>query len=429
MTGTLIPEGRDPAAGYRLKNRRMRNHWITLPFLAAVVIATLPAALPAQSMNKTVLVEPPKGKAGKPGTKATATPAPAATPDAPLLPAAFAGWDSATAPKLVKDGAQLDAANAAALKEYGFSDGMLGDYARGSETLQLKALRFTDASGAYGAYSFYRHSGWPKEDVGSGATSDHNRVLFWVGNVVIDATFSHVSAMSGSELRELAKTLPVPTGNKSVPPPILGDLPQKEMDGQTTHYALGPLGYAGPRDLKDPIAVLPPELVGFDKGAETATATYKLRSGPAVLTVINYPTPQLAATQEQAIAAYLKAGNTPQHPFTKPLQDSNPASLEVRRSGPLVAVVSGDAITEEAHRLLETVHYEADTSAIPGQSGNEVQKTAKVLLAIVSLVMVMFAAAVLLAIFLGGGRAAFRWMRGKPLSSVYDEEFTKLDLS
>jgi hypothetical protein len=415
----------------------MCNHSISLPFLAgmlmaAVLPATLPVALHAQTMNKTILVEPPRAgkKAAKPDTKAAAKAEvrPAAKPDAPLLPSGFSGWDTAAPPSAVHDASLLDSVNVAALKEYGFSDGMLGDYTRGSDTLQIKALRFTDASGAYGAYSFYRHSGWPKEDVGSGATSDHNRVLFWRGNVVIDSTFSHVSAMTGSELRELARTLPVPTGNKSVPPPILGDLPQKDMDGQTTHYALGPLGYAGPRDLKDPIAVLPPELVGFDHGAETATATYQLRSGPAILTIINYPTPQLAATQEQAIAAYLKAGNSPQHPFTKPLQDSNLASLEVRRSGPLVAVVSGDAIAEEAHKLLETVHYEADTSAIQGQVGNEVQKAAKMLLAIVSLVVVMFAAAVLLAIFLGGGRAAYRWMRGKPLSSVYDEEFTKLDL-
>ncbi len=407
----------------------MRNPWIPLPLLATALLAVaLPVQLPAQAMNKTVLVEPPKSgkKPAKPDAKAPAKPE--VKPNTPLLPSAFAGWDTASPPKPVNDASQLDASNAAALKEYGFSDGMLGDYTRGSDTLQIKALRFSDASGAYGAYSFYRHSGWPREDIGSGATSDHNRVLFWRGNLVIDSTFSHISAMSGSELRDLASTLPVPTGNKAVPPPILGDLPQKEMDGQTTHYALGPLGYAGPKDLKAPIAVLPPELVGFDRGAETATATYKLRSGPAVLTLINYPTPQLAATQQQAIAAYLKAGNTPQHPFTKPLQDSNTAALEVRRSGPLVAVVSGDAITEEAHKLLETVHYDADTSAIQGQVGNEVQKTAKMLLAIVSLVVVMFLAALLLAIFLGGGRAMYRWMRGKPLSSVYDEEFTKLDL-
>jgi len=414
----------------------MRNHWISaLPLFAAVLLAASPAAVTqAQTMNKTIvnktiLVQPPAKagkKAARPDSKAAAVKA--AQTSAPLLPGSFAGWEANAAPTSVKDPSQVDAANAAALKEYGFTDGMAGSYTRGNETLQIKSLRFVDASGAYGAYSFYRHSGWPKEDIGSGATSNQNRVLFWVGNLLVDSEFSHISAMSGSELRDLASSLPIPTGNKALAPPILGDMPQKDMDGQTTHYALGPLGYAGPHDLKDPIAVLPPSLVGFDRGAETATATYKLRSGPAVLTVINYPTPQMAATQEKEIAAYLKAGNSPQHPFTKPLQDSNPASIEVRRSGPLVVVVSGDAIQEEAHKLIESVHYEADTSAIPGQAGNEVQKTAKMLLAIVSLVVVMFLAALLLAIFLGGGRALYRWMRGKPISSVFDEEFTKLDL-
>ena len=44
--------------------------------------------------------------------------------------------------------------------------------------------------------------------------------------------------------------------------------------------------------------MLPPELVGFDRGAETVTANYSLRSGPATLTIIDYPTPQMAEAQE-----------------------------------------------------------------------------------------------------------------------------------
>ncbi len=34
----------------------------------------------------------------------------------------------------------------------------------------------------------------------------------------------------------------------------------------------------------------------------------------------------------------------------------------------------------------------------------------------------------LLGFFLGGGRALYRMARGKPLSSVYEEEFIRLDL-
>jgi uncharacterized protein DUF6599 len=354
--------------------------------------------------------------------KTSPPPAKTAKADPALLPPDFAGWTAAGPAKPLRDAAEADPANAAALKEYGFTDGSLGSYQRGSETLTVKALRFVDASGAYGAYTYFRHDGWPKEDIGTGSTSDHNRVLFWIGNVLVDANFSHISTMSGSELRDLAAGIPVPAGNKSLAPPILGNLPQKDIDGQTTHYALGTAGYAGSG------GVLPPELVGFDRGAETATATYKLRSGPATLTIVNYPTPQIAAAQAKAIADYLRAGNTPQHPFTKPLQDSNPTVLEVRRSGPLVALVSGDPIQDEGHKLLQSVHFDADMSPIPGGGDTDVQKTVKLFIGIITLVVVMFVAALMLALFLGGGRALYRFARGKPISSVYDEEFTSLDL-
>ena len=91
----------------------------------------------------------------------------------------------------------------------------------------------------------------------------------------------------------------MPEGGKALAPPILADLPQAQLDGQTTHYALGAAGYAGAG------GVLPAELVGFDLGAETVTANYTLRSGPATLTIIDYPTPQMAAAQETKIRAYI----------------------------------------------------------------------------------------------------------------------------
>jgi len=37
-------------------------------------------------------------------------------------------------------------------------------------------------------------------------------------------------------------------------------------------------------------------------------------------------------------------------------------------------------------------------------------------------------AAILLGFFLGGGRALYRMARGKPVSSVYEEEFIRIDL-
>jgi len=200
-------------------------------------------------------------------------------------------------------------------------------------------------------------------------------------------------------------------------------LPKASLDGQTTHYALGPAGYAGSG------GVLPPELIGFDLGAETMTANYTLRSGPATLTIVDYPTPQMAAAQEAKIRNFIKAGNQAQQPWPKPLADSDQASLEVRRSGPLVALVSGDAIPDESHKLLAAVHFDADLISIPQPMESEVNKTGKLLLGIITLIIIGASAAILLGFFLGGGRALYRVARGRPVSSVYDEEFISLDLA
>lgn len=387
-----------------------------------VFIVVCSAAMVAGSANATSQAAPAKTAAPSGVAHLVLPPVPKA-----LLPDAFAGWLAVEAPKKTTDASQVDPSAAAALKEYGFTDAAQAEYKRSGETLSLRALRFLDASGAYGAYSFYRQNGWPKEEIGSGATSNLNRVLFWVGNIVVDANFSRISPMSGAEMRELAGQLPVPDSGKALAPPILSDLPQSnspqlKLDGQTTHYALGAASYAGAG------GVLPPELVGFDRGAETVTANYTMRSGVATLTLIDYPTPQMAAAQEKKIREYIKAGKLAQPAWPKPLMDSDAASLEVRRSGPLVALVSGDAIPEESHNLLALVHYESELMSIPQPGESEVLRTGKLLMGIALLVVIGASAAILLGFFLGGFRALYRKVRGKPVSSVYDVEFIRLNL-
>jgi hypothetical protein len=348
---------------------------------------------------------PAKTDSAKPAPMMVGTGSPAAAKDRPVLPEAFAGWVATDKPKVVTDAAELDSANAAALKEYGNQGGMIASYKRSDETLTVKTLSFQDVSGAYGAYSFYRQNGWPKAEIGTGGTSDKNRVLFWKGGTVVDATFSKVGPMSASELRALAK-----------------DLPKDALDKQTTHFAQGPSGYAGCG------GVLPPELVGFDRDAETVTANYSLTSGLAVLTLIDYPTPQMAEAQYKKIHDYIKAGSGAQPAFPKPLQDSDQASLEVLRSGPIVALMSGDAVPDESHKLLAQVHYSAELTQMTQAKDNEIVKTGQFLMGVAMLVIVGCSAAVLLGFFLGGGRALYRVARGRPVSSVYEVEFIRLHL-
>jgi hypothetical protein len=366
------------------------------------------------------------------------------SPEKPLLPSAFSGWVTTETPKTVSDPAQIDPANAAALKEYGFESATTATYKRDDETLTLKALRFPDVSGSFGAYGFYRDAKWPKAEIGSGAASNGNRVLFWRGAILVDATFSTVRPESASELRELADTLPVASGNKALPPPILSLLPKSDREDQTAHYVKGPDGFTlipgkgleglspryalGPAGYTGSGGVLPASLVGFDRDAETVTASYTLSSGPATLTLISYPTPQMATAAEAQIRAYIQSGGKGQTPFTQLLKDSDLASLEVRRTGPIVALVSGDAIPDESHKLIETVHYSSDLTKVPMPGISEVAKTGSLLFNIAMFVVIIGGAAILLGLFLGGGRALYRKARGKPISSVYEAEFTRLDL-
>src|SRR5579871_5034480 len=134
---------------------------------------------------------PASDKASTPAKSAAPAPANSSVP-AGILPADFAGWVASAPPKSMADPAEADAANAPALKEYGMATAESAAYTRDGESLTLHAYRFNDASGSYGAYSYYRQSGWPKEEIGSGAASNHNRVLFWLGTTFIDATFSRV---------------------------------------------------------------------------------------------------------------------------------------------------------------------------------------------------------------------------------------------
>jgi hypothetical protein len=66
--------------------------------------------------------------------------------------------------------------------------------------------------------------------------------------------------------------------------------------------------------------------------------------------------------------------------------------------------------------------------SIPQSTDSEVMKTGRLLMGIAVLVITCSAAAILLGFFLGGFRALYRKARGKPVSSVYDVEFTSLNL-
>src|SRR5579863_6048579 len=195
-----------------------------------------------------------------------------------VLPAAFAGWQLAQPPHSSSDPAAADPVNADLMKEYGFTDFESAIYTRDDgRKLTLKAARFQDASGAYGAFTYYRVPDMQNEEIGTKGASLNQRVLFFKGNILVDAVFERLSAMSAAELRELSAHLPRPIGSAENLPVLPRYLPARFFVSNTAKYIVGPIG------LEKAAAPLAASYVDFSKGAEVMMGNYRTSDGGATL--------------------------------------------------------------------------------------------------------------------------------------------------
>ena len=298
--------------------------------------------------------------AAEPPAPAAASPAPVsstAVSPATVLPPEFAGWQLKGAVAQSADPAVADAANAPVLKEYGFERLEKAAYTRDDgRNLTITAAVFADASGAFGAFTFYNSADMGEETIGSQAAFLNNRVLFCQQNVLVTAVFDKMSVMSASQLRELAGLLPPAEGNKGNPPPLPNYLPKrafgKIFEKNTTKYIMGPVA------LDRAGAPLPAALVDFNSGAEVVIGKYAAAVGGATLMLIEYPTPQIAAERLRQIDASHQAPQ--QTPGVASMVDVGP--FFDARTGPIIAIASGPLSKSEARSLLSSLSYEADVT-------------------------------------------------------------------
>ncbi len=335
----------------------------------------------------------------------------------PILPQQFAGWQLQGKPQVSKDATAADSANAALLKEYGFTDFESATYkSDDGRTLTLRAARFADASGAFGAYSFYLSPGMAREEIGDQAASLGKRVLFYRGHVLVEAVFSQMSVMSAAGLRELAGALPRPAGNAGNLPPILAFMPHHGYQANTEKYAEGPLG------LNAIASPLPADLVDFNSSPEVVLGDYTTPSGSATLMLIEYPTPALAAEHLRRIDAVHNAA-APQ-PGVGGIENVGP--FFDKRTGPIVAIAAGPLSQSDAQTLLGAVNYEASVTWNENTYFDKKNNVANLLVNIILLCIIVGAISLAAGVAFGGVRVLFR----RYFSKVEDDEqFISLDLS
>jgi hypothetical protein len=269
-----------------------------------------------------------------------------------------------------------------------------------------------------------------KETVPDQGASLNERVLFYRGNILVDAVFEKLSAMSAASLRELSDGLPLPAGNARNLPILPQYLPKPGYVKNSAKYVVGPVG------LEKISAPLSAPLVDFGASAEVALGTYQTSDGIATLMLIAYPTPQLAAEHLRRIDAANQSNATqpnPSQPNPQP-QSGTPIAIAGpffdKRTGPMVAIASGAISQGEAKALLSAVNYEADVTwnenTYPGKKNN----IGNLLLNVFLLCGILIVFAAVAGVAFGGIRIFFnRILPEKVLHREKEVDFISLNLS
>jgi hypothetical protein len=345
---------------------------------------------------------------------------PAQNPAPPILPKQFAGWQMEGSAETSKDAAAADPTNAALLNEYGFTDFAAATYNRDDgRTLKVRAARFGDASGAFGTYTFYLRPEMAREEIGDQGASLGKRVLFYRGHIVVDAVFSQMSVMSAAALRELAGMLPRPAGNAGNLPPILAYMPHHGYKANTEKYAEGPLGLGG---IGSPVDA---DLVDFSSSPEVALGQYSIPGGEAMLMLIEYPTPALAAEHLRRIDLANHAAQAPAGVSAV----ENVGPFFDKRTGPIIAIAAGPLSASDAQTLLGAVNYEASVTWNQNTYFDKKNNIANLLFNIILLCIIVGAISLAAGVAFGGVRVLLRRYFPGPLFGDADRnEFIALHL-
>jgi len=356
--------------------------------------------------------------APKPSSAAGSASASAAAVD--VLPAQFGGWQRSGAASKSADAAAADPANGAVLKEYGFERFEKAEYTReDGRKLAIKAAVFEDASGAYGAFTFYRIPEMNEEKIGVLGSSFGNRVLFFQGNVLVDAVFDRLTAMSAAELRDLAGMVPQVRGSMGKLPPLRSYLPLRGLAKNSEKYAMGPLA------LDAMHAPLASSAVDFSASTEVLLGKYSAQLGEATLMLIEYPTPQLAIAKLKQIDAAHQA--TAQQPGSAPMVDVGP--FFDKRTGPIVVIAAGPLSQREADALMGPISYDADVTWNENTYATRKDNLANLLFNVIVLCGVLIGLALVVGVGFGGVRILLKRMfPGRVFDRPEDMEFISLHL-
>ena len=243
---------------------------------------------------------------------------------AAIFPDAIGAWHRTAASKpVLADGPLWD--------EYGLRESETASYQNGSARFTATAWRLQDSTGALAAYDWQRSGNSEASSVASLAAETADSLLLVHGNYLLSFNGYKPTTPELDPVIESLRNV-----DSTALPTLLGYLPSRDLVPGSERYVIGPAS------LRKFNAGIPPSAAAFHLGAEAQLGVFRSPKGDMVLTIFNYPTPQIAMQQAASL------GKIP--------------GADVKRSGPLVAVILSPPDPDAAERLLAKVRYRAEVT-------------------------------------------------------------------
>jgi hypothetical protein len=243
---------------------------------------------------------------------------------AAIWPDAIGAWHrTAVSKPVLADGPLWD--------EYGLRESETASYENGSAKFTATAWRLQDSTGALAAYDWQRPGQSEPSKVAALAAETADSLLLVHGNYLL--SFSGYKPTT-PELDPIVESLR--NVDTTALPTLPGYLPSQDLVPGSERYI------TGPASLRKFNPGIPSSAAAFHLGAEAQLGVFHGPKGETVLTIFDYPTHQIAMQQAASL------GKIP--------------GAEVKRSGPLVAVILFPPDPDAAERLLAQVRYRAEVT-------------------------------------------------------------------
>ena len=202
-----------------------------------------------------------------------------------------------------------------------------------SGRLTIETVVLKDSKAAYSLLSLLRPDAVTKGPPGDFAAGSEQNLIFIQSNVLVRIR----SEVPGDLARRLARSVGNRIGQHDQEPALITNLPKAGLDPGSLRYCLGPLAFAR---YAQPLAG---KRIEFRDELEIAQARYTLENQTGMLSLVGFPTIQLAEDYFESLFGLMD-------------HDSK-TELYIKKSGPMLAILEGDFGPRTADRLLSAIEF------------------------------------------------------------------------